>query len=135
LSRHTVWVIYDGGCGICQALKDRAQRLDRHGCLQFTAYQTADLARIAPDISPELARQALYTVRSNGRQDRGARAVFQAMRCLPGIWGMMGTIGVFPPVSLVCEPLYRLVARYRHTLSRWLRLNRCAIDETPSNLP
>jgi predicted DCC family thiol-disulfide oxidoreductase YuxK len=34
-------VIFDGDCGLCQALRCRAETLDSGGRLSFVAYQTA----------------------------------------------------------------------------------------------
>jgi predicted DCC family thiol-disulfide oxidoreductase YuxK len=117
-------VVFDGDCGICQALRAQAQAWDGAGKLRFVAYQSADLAVLAPGLTRDMARQALYTVGANGRR-RGARAFFEIMRHLPGVWGMIGTLGALPALSWLAEPVYRLVARHRAAISRWLGLNQC----------
>jgi predicted DCC family thiol-disulfide oxidoreductase YuxK len=120
-------VIYDGDCGVCQASKDWAAGLDATGRLGFSAFQTADLAKVAPGLSPEMASQALHFIRSDGRRFQGARAVFETMQRLPGVWGVLGAILSFPVLSFLAEPFYRLFARYRGHVSRYLGLDRCAI--------
>ncbi len=123
-------VVFDGGCGVCTALKNKAERLDRHDRLKFVAFQAADLDQIAPGLTPEMASQALYFVRRDGERFRGARGVFEAMRRLPGFWGVFGTIWSFPPLSLLAEPFYRLFARHRGSISQKLGLTQC---ELPSS--
>ncbi|MGD8623135.1 MAG: DUF393 domain-containing protein [Anaerolineae bacterium] len=122
-------VLYDGDCGICTALKDEARRRDTAGRLRFIAYRAADLEEISPGLTPEMAGQALYLVQPDGRRFAGARAVFETMRRLPGIWRPLGAMGAWPPLSLLAEPFYRLVARNRGRISRWLGLDRCALPD------
>ncbi|NDJ77465.1 MAG: DUF393 domain-containing protein [Chloroflexi bacterium] len=121
-------VIFDGDCGICQASRRQAKRRDRHGRLHFVAYQTADLDSIAPGLTREETSRALYLVHPDGRRWRGARAFFGAMRALPGVWGSIGAIGTLPPVFVLAEPFYRLVAHNRAAISRRLGLNACRVE-------
>lgn len=118
-------VIFDGDCGVCMALKDWAVGRDSAGNLEFVAYQTGNLEGISPGLTPELASHALCFVGRDGRLFRGARAVFETMRRLPGIWGAVGTVLSFPPLSFVAEPFYYLFARNRGRFSHWLGLDRC----------
>ena len=127
MPQRMVTVIYDGECGICEALKRRAEALDARGRLHFVAYQAADLAALAPGLTAAEASRALIAIRSDGRTWRGARAVFTAMKHLPGIWGKIGTVGAVPVMSWLAEPVYRLVAARRGQISRWLGLNQCRI--------
>jgi predicted DCC family thiol-disulfide oxidoreductase YuxK len=120
-------VIFDGNCGVCMALKDWAVGRDSAGNLEFVAYQTGNLADISPGLTPELASQALYFVGRDGQRFHGARAVFETMRRLPGLWGVLGTVLSFPPLSFMAEPFYYFFARNRGRFSHWLGLDRCEI--------
>jgi predicted DCC family thiol-disulfide oxidoreductase YuxK len=120
-------VIYDGDCGICTALKLEAERRDKENRLRFVAFQSHDLAQVAPGITREMASKAVYLLRADGRRFQGARALFEAMRRLPGPWGWVGAVGALPPLSLVAEPFYRLVAHNRAALSRRLGLDACEL--------
>ena len=121
-------VIFDGNCGICQALRRRAEAYDSAGRLRFVANQSIDLDALAPGLTPDMARRALVAVRpADNRRWRGARAVFEAMRRLPGVWGVIGRIGALPPVSLLAEPFYRVIAHHRGTISRYLGLAQCTV--------
>lgn len=128
-------MIYDGACGVCHAFREFAERRDVTGQLEFIPFQTAELERIAPGLTPELASEAVYLVREDGRRFRGARAVFEVMRRWPGVWGILGTMMAFPPLSLLAEPFYRLFARHRTRISHWLRLERCAVVSTNEREP
>jgi predicted DCC family thiol-disulfide oxidoreductase YuxK len=128
MSRDTV--IYDGECGVCRALKDWAAGRDTVGNLDFIAFQTGNLEGISPGLTPELASRALHYVRDDGSQFHGARAVFETLRHLSGVWGILGTILSFPPLSLMAEPFYHLFARNRGRFSSWLDLDRCYIQDS-----
>jgi predicted DCC family thiol-disulfide oxidoreductase YuxK len=128
MSRDTV--IYDGDCGVCRALKDWAMGRDTAKNLEFIAFQRGNLEDISPGLTPELVSKALYYVSDDGRRFHGARAVFETLRHLPGIWGILGTILSFPPLSLMAEPFYHLFARNRGRISHWLGLDRCDVQDT-----
>jgi predicted DCC family thiol-disulfide oxidoreductase YuxK len=95
--------------------------------MEFVPFQTGDLERIVPGLTPELASRSLTFVSKDGRRFRGARAVFETMRRLPGAWGALGAILSFPPLSLLAEPFYRLFARHRGTISQKLGYDRCEL--------
>jgi predicted DCC family thiol-disulfide oxidoreductase YuxK len=129
VSRSRDLVLFDGACGVCSAAKDWAQSHDTRGELEFVAYQAAELERVAPGLTLEKAGQALHFVRRDGQCFRGARATFETLRRLPGVWGLAGTILSFPPLSLLAEPFYRLFARHRGAISRRLGLDRCELPD------
>ena len=95
--------------------------------MEFVPFQTANLERIAPGLTMEMASQTLHFVRSDGRRFRGARATFETLRRLPGVWGILGVTGSFLPLSLLAEPFYRIFASHRGTISQLMGLNRCEV--------
>ena len=95
-------------------------------------FQTADLARIAPGLTVEQAGQTLHLLQPDGRQFVGARAAFETLRRLPGLWGLVGSMGAWPPLSLAAEPFYRLFSRYRATISSRLGLEQCDVSSPPA---
>ncbi len=120
-------LIFDGACGLCTAAAEWAYRRSAAGCLTIIPYQHADLERLSPGLTAELCRRSAYLVLPDGRRWRGARAVFGALRCLRGGWGIVGKLGSLPPFYLLAEPFYRLIAAQRMRLSRWLGLTACAV--------
>jgi len=121
-------VVFDGDCGVCQALAQALADRDRHRRLTFAAYQRADLATLSPGLTREMASRSVYAVAPDGTRWHGARAVFEMAKRLPGLWGWIGRIGALPPLSLLAEPVYRLVARHRMRISRWFGLTQCRLD-------
>lgn len=127
-------VIYDGACGVCQALREWAERRDQHRRLTFIPYQAPDLERLVPGLTREVASQALYFVREDGWRFRGARAAFEVMKRWPGAWGWLGRLLALPPFHWLAEPFYRLFARHRGRVSRWLGLEACALRAEDGSL-
>lgn len=121
-------VVFDGDCGVCQALAQALADRDHHHRLRFTAYQRADLDALSPGLTREMAARSVYAVAPDGSRWHGARAVAEMARQLPGVWGVIGRIGALPPVSLLAEPFYQLVARNRMRISRWFGLTQCRLD-------
>lgn len=127
MAHNVLTVIYDGECGICEALKQQAQARDAHGCLRFVAYQTAELGALVPGLTASQAGRAVMVVRPDGGTWRGARAVIAALEHLPGIWGKIGAVGAIPAMSWLAGSAYRLVAARRGTISRCLGLIQCRV--------
>lgn len=123
-------VIYDGDCGICNALRQWAEQRDPADRLQFVPYQTADLDSLAPGLDRARASRAVYAVRADGKRLRGARAIFETLQYIPGTWRVVGRVGVLPPLSWLAEPVYRIIAHHRMRVSRWLGLAECRVPES-----
>jgi predicted DCC family thiol-disulfide oxidoreductase YuxK len=122
-------VLFDGDCGVCRALKQFAERHNTTGCLTFTPFQTTDLDNLSSGLTREMVGQALYFIRADGQRFRGARAVFETMKRLPDLWGLVGAILSLPLLSWLAEPFYRLFARRRARISQVLGLDRCQIPD------
>lgn len=103
-------VIYDGECPVCISLKDFCE--SKMAGVEYTPFQNIDQAKEA--------RGSLYVVGNNGISKHGARAVFEIMRQMSGLWGILGYVFSLPPFVWIAEPCYRLFARHRHTVSRLL---------------
>jgi predicted DCC family thiol-disulfide oxidoreductase YuxK len=120
-------LIFDGACGICTAAAEWVRRRDTAGRLLIVPYQHADPARLSPGLTAQMCSRSAYLVWPDGRRWRGARAIFGALRHLPGVWSLIGVVGALPPLYLLAEPFYRLVAANRTRVSRWLGLTACAV--------
>lgn len=120
-------LVYDGACGFCTWSAEWVLAHDQHHRLRFTPYQAADLDTLSPGLTAEMAERSVYLVRRDGRRYHGARAVFETLRRLPGVWRVIGTIGAFPPFSLLAQPFYRLFAANRTLISTRLGMTACAV--------
>jgi predicted DCC family thiol-disulfide oxidoreductase YuxK len=125
-------VFYDGTCGICQSFASWLMGLDQARGLSLVAYQQIDPSELPAPLTPEMTQQAMHLLDSQGNLYRGARAVFEAMRSLPGLWGCMGTVFSNRLMSSIAEPFYRLVANRRTVISRLLGLRVC--EPAPTTL-
>lgn len=128
-------LIYDGACGLCTAAARWVARRDAARRLRLVPYQSAHLPSLAPHLTSEACRRAVQWVHMDGRHCSGAQAVFEALRSLPGVWGVIGVVGTIPAVGLLAEPVYRLAAAHRSRLSRWLGLTACAFPATEDSWP
>ena len=113
-------IIYDGECPVCLSLKEFAETRDSEGAFDFIPFQAEDFDQHVPGLTKQEASQALIVRTIQGDQARGARAVFEMMKYLPGFWGVAGKIFSLPPLAWIAEPAYRLFARHRHKISQWL---------------
>lgn len=127
-------VLFDGECGICNASREWAEARDRAGRLKFIPFQVADLDALSPGLTPEKASRSAYFIWPDGRRVGGARAIFETLKRLPGLWGVVGMVWALPPLWIVAEPFYRLISRNRARISAWLGLSYCLVDGVPERI-
>jgi predicted DCC family thiol-disulfide oxidoreductase YuxK len=120
-SPSTVTVCYDGACSLCQESVSRLQSLDRGRRIRWVAYQ--DLAETDPALARHLSTRdlgsALHVVETDGSIRSGAAGVLRIAEIVPRL-RPFARLGRLPIVNRLVEPMYGLVARHRHRLSRWL---------------
>jgi predicted DCC family thiol-disulfide oxidoreductase YuxK len=129
-------VVYDGTCGVCKAFMDYVNKKDDGSKLEIIAYQLADLNRISPGLTENMANRAMYFVREDGTRFGGARGVYEMLKRLPGLWGILGAAMAIPTLSILSEPFYRAFASNRHYVSGKMGLRECIItkrNETSEN--
>ena len=114
-------VVYDGECEVCGAFRRWVEARDARRRLRFVANQDPELTETAPRVDRADAKRTLHVVEPSGGVHRGARAVFETVAQLPGPWGAVARAMAWPPLSLLAEPFYRLFARYRGHLGRFVR--------------
>ena len=117
--------IYDGQCGICLSFKNWLKNHSQKEAIRFIPFQEADFATIPGSLTLADVRQAFCLISENGRTFRGARAVFESLKFLPLPLKIVGHVFSLPPISLLCEPGYRYVAKYRRRISGWFGLQKC----------
>jgi predicted DCC family thiol-disulfide oxidoreductase YuxK len=106
-------VLYDGECGLCTGLVERARdRLDAD--VDYVAFQTAPLATYG--VSTAEARHSLHWAAVDGRLDHGSGAVARLLVASSGVWSLLGRLLLAPPFSFVAAGAYWLVARNRSHL-------------------
>lgn len=120
-ARARLTVCYDGECGVCLAAVARLRNLDGAEQLRFVPAQrvTSELPDFAARIEPGALSSALHVIEPDGRWVSGAEAVLRIAETVPRL-RPIARLGRLPLVNQLVEPLYRLVARHRHRLSRLL---------------
>jgi len=118
-------VLYDRDCGLCTATARALRRWDRHDRLELLPLQDA-AASALPSVAiagrglPLTA--ALHVVDAGtGSVRAGGDGALAIAAVLPGGW-VARALGAVPPFRWVVGVGYGLVARHRHRIGRWLRL-------------
>ena len=124
-------VLYDRDCGLCTATARRLRRWDRHGRLELLPLQDAGLpdrpALAAAVRGLPLSASIHVLDGQTGAVRAGGDAVLAIGGALPG-GRIVRVLGALPPVRWAVDLGYRLVARHRHRIGRWLRLDGPACD-------
>lgn len=115
-------VIYDGNCTLCTAFVSYFKQNEIRDKLWFVQSQHCDIGSISPGLTAHMARESVFFIRPDGQRFAGARAVYESWKALPGLLRIVGTIMSFPLLSVLSQPIYRLVASRRHFLAKMLRI-------------
>jgi predicted DCC family thiol-disulfide oxidoreductase YuxK len=126
-------VLFDRDCGLCTATANRLRRWDRRAALALVPLQ--DVASHGPLVVAAVARRplldALHVVDlGTGEVQSGGPAALAIVARLPG-GTLPAALASIPPVSWIVEAGYRVVARNRRRIGRWLRLEGpvCAVRQ------
>jgi predicted DCC family thiol-disulfide oxidoreductase YuxK len=127
--RAQLTVLYDADCGVCRHTARTLRALDARGRLRFTPLQAFVAASAAdPDREALLAR--LHVRDARGRWYSGGRAARRIAEVIPALLPL-ALVARLPGAERVADAAYELVARNRHALSRWLRLDACRFQPEP----
>ena len=106
-------LVYDGDCGFCTRSAALARRVLPADCA-VVPWQGADLAAVGT--TAERARREALWVPRTGEVVGGARAVAAALREAGSGWALLGRLLQLPPLSLLADAVYRVVAANRMRL-------------------
>ena len=124
-------VLYDRDCGICTATAKQLRRWDRAGRLEMLPLQEAVRsdrpAVVAAGRDLPLASVLHVVDDATGEVRSGGDAACAIAARLPG-GQVVRPFAAFPPARWTVGLLYGLVARNRHRIGRWLRLEGPACD-------
>jgi predicted DCC family thiol-disulfide oxidoreductase YuxK len=124
-------VLFDRDCGLCTASARALRRWDRAGRLELLALQDATSSP-----SPVIAAAgralplaaALHVIDpSTGEVHPGGDAILAIAAALPG-GGVVRPLGAIAPYCWALRAGYEVVARNRHRIGRWLRLEGPSCD-------
>lgn len=118
-------VFYDTDCGFCSHSAAVLRKLDRHHRIDLMPLNQAAWA--VADAPPEAQLLELMHARDgSGRWFIGGQAWLRIADELP-LLRPIGWIGRLPLIRHLVEPVYAVVARNRHNLSRLLGDDACSI--------
>ena len=106
-------LVYDGDCGFCTRSAALARRVLPADCAVVPS-QGADLAAVGT--TAERARREALWVPRTGEVVGGARAVAAALREAGSGWALLGRLLQLPPIGLLADAVYRVVAANRMRL-------------------
>jgi predicted DCC family thiol-disulfide oxidoreductase YuxK len=128
MAQHTKpTVVFDGTCGICTAATAWVKQQDDDGKLNVIPYQHAAPGALSPGLTAEMCSKSVYLVLPDGRRFKEARASFETLKRLPGVYGVIGWLLANPVFAVLGAPFYRLVAHNRTQVSVWLGMTACAV--------
>jgi predicted DCC family thiol-disulfide oxidoreductase YuxK len=122
------YMLFDGDCGICSYSAEVARRMDREGRFVIEPYQSFPEAGLEKfGISYADCNKRMYVISRRGRVYGGAFGVnYFLFQRLP--WSLLVALIYVLPILLLLEIIgYALVAKNRHTLSRWFGLKACLL--------
>lgn len=114
-NRH--WIVWDGTCGFCRRAVAWAMARDEQGCFEAVPYQMVS----DPPLTPALAaacRDSVHVRTADGRWLRAGRACLFVLERIG--WPRLARVGARAPFVWAVELGYRIVARNRPFLSRFV---------------
>ena len=120
-------VLYDRDCGLCTASARQLRRWDRGGRLELLSLQDAirsdsDRPVLAAAVRGRPLFAALHVYdEATGAIHAGGSAALAIGAALPG-GRIVRVLSALPPFRWVIDVGYRVIARQRHRIGRWLRL-------------
>lgn len=112
-------LIFDGDCGFCQWSADRLMRRDSKGLFTAVSRQRCPSPPMTPELAAQLGREIVVWTRDE-KYLGGADAVFFFMQHTG--WGFVARILALPPFIWIARIGYKIVAKNRLLISKWLKL-------------
>ena len=107
-------VLWDGTCAVCQRAAGWAARKDTRARLRLTPFQQV----LLPEEARLACTRAVHVVTDDGEVLTGGRASLFIMGRLG--WPRLARLLALPPLVWAVELGYRVAARHRSSLARWL---------------
>lgn len=122
-------IIYDGNCGICNYIVEWIRENDKSGKLDYLPNQMLESEISLKGIKKEDASRSVILYCPNEMiLYKEARAVFEILKRLKGMWHFIGAVHSNPVSSTIALPIYRFVSTNRANISKILGLQACKFD-------
>lgn len=104
-------LVFDGDCGFCTTCADW---LADGGRVTVVPWQFLDLDAVG--LTTEQVSTSVWWLVDERPVEHSSRAIGHALVARGGVMAVPGRVLLTPGVRIVADPVYRLVARYRHRL-------------------
>jgi len=118
-------ILYDRDCGFCRWSMDKILAWDRQDRLRPVPLQDPESDRLLPPMDPAMKMSSWHLVMDDGQLRSAGAAVAPLLALLPGGKPLAAIARTLPRMT---DRGYRLVARNRDRLGRWLGAETCAVD-------
>jgi predicted DCC family thiol-disulfide oxidoreductase YuxK len=126
-------VLYDADCGVCRLTARALDRLDWRRRLDLVPLQSFAFAPPASGPTRADLQSALHVRDAEGAWTAGGAAALRIAEAVP-VLAPLALAARLPGGAWLAERAYGLVATHRHTISRVLDLDRCALDLRPAQV-
>lgn len=119
----SVTVCYDGECELCAQAVARVRSVYHGRRIDWVPYQELDSRRVTAldELKGRDLASAIHVIEADGTVRSGADAVLRIADIVPRL-GTFARLGRLPVIRHLVGPMYGLIARHRHRISRLLRL-------------
>ena len=118
-------ILYDRDCGFCRWAMDKILAWDRRHRLRPVPLQDPESDRLLTRMDQATKMASWHLVMDDGEVRSAGAAVAPLLALLPGGEPLAAIARTMPRTT---EHGYRLVARNRDRLGRWLGAGACAVD-------
>jgi predicted DCC family thiol-disulfide oxidoreductase YuxK len=108
--------LYDGDCGFCTRWKERAERRDRSGRIEWVSLHDPAVRTRFPGLDRDDALRRMYVLAPDGAWYRGADGWVELFRVLEG-WGWAAALSRLPGMRPLMRRVYGFIAARRDRLS------------------
>jgi len=121
-------VFYDADCGFCTRTALLLRRVDRSHRLRLMPLQRA--AEVAPDAPVEdRLLEEMHVRDGSGRWSSGGAAWLRIAHLVP-LMKPLAFLAELPVLRSMVEPVYAVIARNRHRISRLMGDGDCSLDRS-----
>lgn len=113
-------IIYDGDCPACANLVGHIKNNPHIRNFTFIKSQQFDFESSDPRVDKAEASKHVIYITIDGKVLKGARAVATIMKQMGGLRKLLGILISLPLIKQLAALGYRLFARHRHSISRYL---------------
>jgi predicted DCC family thiol-disulfide oxidoreductase YuxK len=115
-----IFVFFDSECAVCNAFRRWVEAHASEKFITFVGNHTAEAFELLPQVTAHEMTRTLHFLSAGGRHRKGAHAALSTIAVTDGWLGLAAKLLANSPMHLLLEPGYRLFARHRGRLARFV---------------